>query len=86
MNSPTNLAFLGNIGPWELVLVFLIVLVIFGANKLPKVAKDLGSGIREFKKSISGEAEEKKEEVKCVKCGVKLQAGAKYCPDCGAQQ
>jgi sec-independent protein translocase protein TatA len=86
MNSPTNLAFLGNIGPWELVLVFLIVLVVFGANKLPKVAKDLGSGIREFKKSISGESDEKKVEASCTKCGAKLQEGAKFCPDCGAKQ
>ncbi len=64
MNNGVNLAFLNNIGPWELILIFLIVLVIFGANKLPKIAKDLGSGIREFKKSISGESEEKKEDVK----------------------
>jgi sec-independent protein translocase protein TatA len=55
----TNLAFLGNIGPWELALIFLIVLIVFGANKLPKIAKDLGSGIREFKKSISGEEDDK---------------------------
>jgi sec-independent protein translocase protein TatA len=64
MNTGVNLAFLGNIGPWELILIFLIVLVVFGANKLPKIAKDLGSGIREFKKSISGEADEKKEDAK----------------------
>jgi|RifCSP16_2_1023846.scaffolds.fasta_scaffold245841_2 sec-independent protein translocase protein TatA len=86
MNNAVNLAFLGNIGPWELVLVFLIVLVIFGANKLPKVAKDIGSGIREFKKSISGESDEKKEVAACTKCGAKLQPGAKFCPECGAQQ
>ncbi|MBN2079615.1 MAG: twin-arginine translocase TatA/TatE family subunit [Spirochaetes bacterium] len=55
---------IGNLGPWELALIFLIVLVVFGANKLPKIAKDLGSGIREFKKSISGESDEKKEETK----------------------
>lgn len=64
MNMGTNLAFLGNIGPWELALIFLIVLIVFGANKLPKVAKDLGSGIREFKKSLSGESEDKKDEKK----------------------
>jgi sec-independent protein translocase protein TatA len=56
-----NLAFLSNLGPMELVLIFLIVFVVFGAEKLPKIAKDLGKGIREFKKSISGEDEEKKD-------------------------
>jgi sec-independent protein translocase protein TatA len=35
---------------------------VFGANKLPKIAKDLGSGIREFKKSITGEEDEKKDD------------------------
>lgn len=59
-----NLAILGNIGPWELALIFLIVLIVFGANKLPKVAKDLGTGIREFKKSLSGESDSKSEEQK----------------------
>ncbi|HOT44498.1 MAG TPA: twin-arginine translocase TatA/TatE family subunit [Spirochaetota bacterium] len=87
MNTGVQLAIIPNVGPWELALILLIVLIIFGANKLPKIAKDLGSGIREFKKSISGEAaEEKKEEAKCVKCGAKLQAGAKFCPSCGAEQ
>jgi sec-independent protein translocase protein TatA len=64
MNNGVNLAFLSNLGPWELILIFLIVLVVFGANKLPRVAKDLGKGIREFKKSISGEQDEKSEEEK----------------------
>lgn len=89
MNNGVNLAFLGNIGPWELVLVFLIVLLIFGANKLPKIAKDIGGGIREFKKSISGESDEKdvkKELATCTKCGAKLQPGAKFCPECGDKQ
>jgi TatA/E family protein of Tat protein translocase len=41
-------------GPWELVLIFLIVLLVFGAGKIPKIARDIGSGIREFKKSFDG--------------------------------
>lgn len=44
-------------GIWELVIIFLIVLLVFGAGKIPKIAKDVGSGIREFKKSITGENE-----------------------------
>ncbi len=46
---------MGMPGIWELVIIFLIVLLIFGAGKIPKIAKDIGSGIKEFKKSISGE-------------------------------
>jgi sec-independent protein translocase protein TatA len=48
-----NLAFIGGLGVPELVIIFLIILVLFGANKIPKIAKDIGGGIREFKKSIS---------------------------------
>ncbi len=46
---------IGNIGLPELVIIFLIVLFLFGAGKIPKIARDIGGGIREFKKSISGE-------------------------------
>lgn len=42
----------GNIGTPELVLIFLVVLVLFGAKKLPDLAKGLGQGIREFKKAL----------------------------------
>ncbi|MFH0974841.1 MAG: twin-arginine translocase TatA/TatE family subunit [Spirochaetota bacterium] len=43
------------LGMGELVIIFFIVLLLFGAGKIPKIAKDIGGGIREFKKSISGE-------------------------------
>ena len=49
---------LGGLGVPELVIIFMIILILFGANKIPKIAKDLGGGIREFKKSISGEIDE----------------------------
>ncbi|MFN3598385.1 MAG: twin-arginine translocase TatA/TatE family subunit [Aquificaceae bacterium] len=50
--------------PWQLVLILLVVLVIFGASKLPEFGRGLGEGIRNFKKAISGEEEEKKPERK----------------------
>ena len=40
------------IGVWELVILFLIVLLVFGAKRLPEVGSSLGKGIREFKRSI----------------------------------
>jgi sec-independent protein translocase protein TatA len=43
-----------NIGPLELVIVLLIVLVIFGPKRLPGLGKQLGSGMREFKDSLTG--------------------------------
>jgi sec-independent protein translocase protein TatA len=48
---------IGMPGIGELVVIFLIVLILFGAGKIPSIAKDIGSGIREFKKSLNGEAD-----------------------------
>ena len=46
------------IGPWELVAVLAIVLVIFGGGKIASVGKSLGQGIREFKDGLTGADEE----------------------------
>ena len=43
--------FAGFIGGWELVLILAVVLILFGAKKLPELARGLGQGIREFKKA-----------------------------------
>jgi len=43
-----------NIGPTELIIVLVIVLIIFGPKRLPGLGKQLGSGMREFKDSITG--------------------------------
>jgi sec-independent protein translocase protein TatA len=45
-----------SIGPTELIIVLVIVLLIFGPKRLPGLGKQLGSGMREFKDSISGKA------------------------------
>jgi len=43
-----------NIGPFELIVILVILLVIFGPKRLPGLGKSLGTGMREFKDSISG--------------------------------
>ena len=43
-----------NIGPTELIILLVIVLLIFGPKRLPGLGKQLGTGMREFKDSISG--------------------------------
>jgi sec-independent protein translocase protein TatA len=47
------------LGMGELIVILLIVVVLFGASKLPQLGKGLGEGIRSFKKSFGGEDEEK---------------------------
>jgi len=44
---------LGSIGPTELILILLIVIIIFGAKKLPDLGKSIGEGIKNFKKSVN---------------------------------
>jgi sec-independent protein translocase protein TatA len=43
-----------NIGPLEIVIVLIIVLVIFGPKRLPDLGRSLGRGMREFKESVTG--------------------------------
>ena len=45
----------GSLGLPELLVIFLIVIVIFGAGKLPQLGKGLGDGIRNFKNSLKGD-------------------------------
>ncbi len=40
------------LGHWELLLVIFVVLLLFGGKKFPELAKGLGKGLREFKKSV----------------------------------
>ena len=46
-----NIMFAGIFGGWEIVLILAVVLILFGAKKLPELAKGLGQGIKEFKKA-----------------------------------
>jgi len=51
----------GGLGMWELAVIFGIVFLIFGATRIPEIAKSLGSAIKEFKKAskeISSDEEE----------------------------
>jgi len=44
-----------NVGPLEIAVVLIIVLIIFGPKRLPELGQSMGRGIREFKNSISGD-------------------------------
>jgi sec-independent protein translocase protein TatA len=57
---------LGSLGGTELIIALVIILLLFGAKRIPELAKGLGSGVREFRKGTrgEGEVEEKREEEK----------------------
>jgi sec-independent protein translocase protein TatA len=50
--------FFGPVGPTELLLIVLIVVIIFGARRLPELGKSLGEGIKNFKKSVTSKEKE----------------------------
>jgi sec-independent protein translocase protein TatA len=53
-----------NVGPLEIAVVLVIVLIIFGPKRLPELGKSMGHGIREFKNSISGDSDKDSPEEK----------------------
>jgi len=83
------LAIFGPIGTTELLIVFLILLLIFGASKLPQLGGALGKTIKSFKSEMKeGQQEEKTAEKTaerfCSKCGAPLNdPEAEFCPKCG---
>ena len=48
---------LGSLGPWELLLILVIVLLIFGVGRVSKIGRELGEGIREFRTGLRGDEE-----------------------------
>jgi len=47
-----------NVGPWEIILLLLLALLLFGAKRLPEIGRSMGRGLREFKDSVSGKDED----------------------------
>lgn len=64
MNIPYLL--FGTSGGWEWIIILLVILLLFGAKRLPELAKGLGKGIREFKGAIKDVEEELDSTVKSV--------------------
>lgn len=61
----SNFLFLiGGLGPTELVIILVILLVLFGGSRLPSLAKGLGESIRNFKQGVSEGADEPKDKSK----------------------
>jgi sec-independent protein translocase protein TatA len=52
---------MGNFGAWEIALVVLVILLVFGPKRLPGIGRSLGKGMREFKDSVGETAKELKE-------------------------
>jgi TatA/E family protein of Tat protein translocase len=72
-----------NIGPFELIVLLVILLLIFGSTKLPKLARSIGQAGKEFKEGVKeGATPADDVEGPCPFCGVKVPDEAKFCPGC----
>lgn len=43
----------GNLGVWEILMILVVVMLLFGAKRLPEIGSSIGKGIREFKRSLT---------------------------------
>ncbi|MCS7085073.1 MAG: twin-arginine translocase TatA/TatE family subunit [Bacteroidia bacterium] len=54
------------LGPWEIALIVLVILILFGAKKIPDFARGLGQGIREFKNAANNVKQEIEQEARQI--------------------
>jgi len=47
-----------NLGPWEIVILVVVLLLVFGSRRLPEIGRSVGKGMREFKNAVTGKDEE----------------------------
>jgi sec-independent protein translocase protein TatA len=82
------------IGPWELVIILIILVVVFGAGRLSQIGGAVGRSVREFRSAVQDQpaieapaappARPAVAEVKCAACEASNPAGQKFCSTCGA--
>lgn len=60
---------LGFVGPWQIVLIILVVVLLFGGRKIPELMKGIGQGMKEFKNATKDEKNEDEESNKELEKG-----------------
>ena len=74
---------MAGIGPGELLLFLVVLLLLFGASRLPKLARSVGQAGKEFKQGLKEGAVDHPVEGPCPFCGAAVPAESKFCPGCG---
>jgi sec-independent protein translocase protein TatA len=72
----------GSIGPPEILIIFLVLLLLFGATRLPKLARSMGQAGKEFKAGLKEGYQAQPVEGACPFCGTDIPADSKFCPGC----
>ena len=73
---------MGSFGPPEMLVILVILLLLFGATRLPKLARSMGQAGKEFKEGLKEGYKEQPVEGPCPFCGVAVPADSKFCPGC----
>ena len=73
---------MSGIGAPEILLFLLVLLLLFGASRLPKLARSMGQAGKEFKSGLKEGYVEQPVEGPCPFCGVDVPADSKFCPGC----
>jgi sec-independent protein translocase protein TatA len=55
---------LGMFGPWQVIAILVVLLLLFGGKKIPELMKGLGKGMKDFKEASKGDESKEEEEVK----------------------
>jgi sec-independent protein translocase protein TatA len=70
-------------GGGEWLIILLIVLLLFGAKKLPELARSMGRASKEFREGVKEGHQEESVEGTCPFCSSEIAADSKFCPGCG---
>lgn len=73
---------MGSFGAGEMIIVLLVILLLFGASRLPKLARSMGQASKEFKDGMKEGYKAEPVEGPCPFCGVEVPAESKFCPGC----
>jgi sec-independent protein translocase protein TatA len=74
---------MSGIGAPELLVVLVILLLLFGATRLPKLARSMGQSAKEFKTGLKEGFKDEPVEGECPFCAVDVPPESKFCPGCG---
>ncbi|MEM3607518.1 MAG: twin-arginine translocase TatA/TatE family subunit [Candidatus Bathyarchaeia archaeon] len=72
------------LGPWEIALIIVVLLILFGPKKLPELAQSLGKAVREYRRATSAIEELAEEPVKTISKSLTAEGASKLGADAGA--
>ena len=73
---------MGGLGAGELLIILAVLLLLFGAAKLPKLARSMGQASKEFKTGLKEGHQEPEVEGTCPFCQADIPVDSKFCPGC----